>query len=149
MKIISLPKLSDEIEILPFKVSEDFISVKYIPDGVQAGFPSPADDFKEEKLSLDKRYLTNPDATYIVKVKGNSMFPTLTVGDLLIVKSDVSMTDNDVVIVSVNNTDFTVKRFDKENSKLIADNPDYENVKVLEDDTVICLGVVKHLIRDI
>ncbi|CAL2077308.1 DNA polymerase V protein UmuD [Tenacibaculum sp. 190524A02b] len=149
MKIINLPKFSSEIEIVSFQVNGEEIKVNYFPDGVQAGFPSPADDFKEEKLSLDKKYLTNPDATYIVKVKGNSMFPTLEISDLLIVKSDLRMEDNDIVIVSVNNTEFTVKRFDKSNNILLADNPEFSNIEIQEEDTLICLGVVKNLIRDI
>jgi DNA polymerase V len=125
------------------------VYVKYFDDGVQAGFPSPADDFKEEKLSLDKKYITNPNATFIIKVKGSSMSATLEPEDILIVKSDEELQDNSLGIISVNNTDFTVKRFDKTNQKLIADNKKYSDVIIHEDDTLLCLGVVKHLIRDL
>lgn len=149
VKFKKLPKLGAGLELVKYSALKDNTEVNYYPDGVQAGFPSPADDFKEEKLSLDKRYLTNPDSTYIVKVKGNSMYPTLHVGDLLIVKSDLSVNDNNIIIVSVNNTDFTVKRFDKANSLLIADNPDFNNIQIGEEDELINLGVVKHIIRDI
>lgn len=149
MKVIKVPKLSDELENLPFRVDKNGVYIKYYADGVQAGFPSPADDFKEDKLSLDKKYITNPNATFIIKVKGNSMFPTLEPDDILIVKSDEELQDNLIGIISVNNTDFTVKRFDKENNSLIADNKRFKNVSINEDDTLLCLGVVKHLIRDL
>jgi DNA polymerase V len=147
MKIVNVPKLSDELQLMSFKIAGDVVN--YYPEGVQAGFPSPADDFLEEKLSLDKKYLTNPDATYLVKVKGNSMSPTLEIGDLLIVKSDVQLSDNDIGIISVNNTDFTAKRFDNEYKLLRADNQNFPNIEIQEDDTLICLGVVKHFLRDL
>ena len=149
MSIVKIPKLSPEFELVPFKIRNKGLYVKYYSDGVQAGFPSPAEDFKEHKISLDGRYLKNPDATYLVRVKGDSMYPTLQKGDLLIVKSDKQLTDNKIGILSFNNTDFTVKRYDKKNNTLIADNASFPNIKVEEDDTILCLGIVQHLIRDL
>ncbi len=149
MSIIKIPKFSKEFELIPFEIKEEGVYVKYYSDGVQAGFPSPAEDFKEHKISLDSRYLNNPDATYLVRVKGDSMYPTLQKGDLLIVKSDKELIDNRIGILSVNNTDFTVKRYDKKNNVLIADNESFPNIKVEEDDTILCLGIVQHFIRDL
>lgn len=149
MKILNLPKLSNELINLPFKVDNNKVYVNYFEEGVQAGFPSPAEDFKETPLSLDEKYLQNPDATYLIKVAGDSMYPTLQVGDLLIVKSDEEFSDNDIGIVSVNQTEFTVKRFDKLKETLIADNKEFPNITINEEDTLICLGVVKQLIREL
>lgn len=149
MKIIKQPKFGKELELVPFRVDKGKVYVKFYEDGVQAGFPSPADDFKELKLSLDERYLQNPDTTFIVKVKGNSMYPVFHEEDLLIVKSDVEFEDNSLGVVSVNYTEFTVKRLDKKNNALIPENKDYPIIKVEDDDVVLCLGVVKHLIRDL
>lgn len=147
MKILKIPKLGAELQNVPYQ-KEGNVLVTYYEEGVQAGFPSPADDFKKQKLSLDQKYFTNPDATFLVKVVGNSMYPTLQVGDLLIVRSDIDLTDNKIGIISVNNTDFTVKRYDKNQQLLIADNKDFNDIKVEKDDTLLCLGVVKHVIRD-
>lgn len=149
MKIIKAPKFGNEIINLPYRVEGGQVFVNYFEQGVQAGFPSPADDFKEQKLSLDEKYLSKPDSTFLIKVVGNSMYPTLQVGDILIVKSDIEFRDNLIGIVSVNNTDFTVKRLDKTQNILIADNKDFPNISIEQDDTIICLGVVKHLIRDL
>lgn len=149
MKIIKQPKFGKELELVPFRVDKGSVFVKFYEDGVQAGFPSPAEDFKELKLSLDERYLQNPDTTFIVKVKGNSMFPVFHGEDLLIVKSDVEFEDNSLGVVSVNHTEFTVKRLDKKNNALVPENKDYPIIKVEGDDVVLCLGVVKHLIRDL
>jgi len=149
MSIVKIPKLSSELEFVPFELLDDEIKVKYFSEGVQAGFPSPADDFKEQRISLDSKYLTNPDATFLVRVKGDSMYPTLQIGDLLIVKSDKELLDNKIGILSVNNTEFTVKRFDKDKNILIADNKSFPNIEIGEDDTILCLGIVQHFIRDL
>ncbi|WP_179318811.1 LexA family protein [Winogradskyella helgolandensis] len=149
MKILNLPKLNKELINLPFRIDDNKVYVNYFDEGVQAGFPSPAEDFKEIPLSLDEKYLQNPQATYLIKVAGNSMYPTLQIGDILIVKSDQEFGDSDIGIVSVNQTDFTVKRFDKIKKKLLADNSEFPNIELNEEDTLICLGVVKQLIRDL
>lgn len=150
MKIIKVAKgLSDELELVPFRISQEGIHVPYYEDGVQAGFPSPADDFKEQLLSLDKRFLNKPNSTFIVRVKGNSMHPTLFIGDFLIVRADLNLEDNDIGILSVNNNDFTVKRLDKPNNVLIADNDDFPNIEIDHHDVIQCRGVVKHLVRDL
>ena len=143
------PKLNNELQNIPFRIEENKIFVKYYDEGVQAGFPSPADDFKEHQLSLDEKYLDNPDATFLIRVVGNSMYPTLHVGDVLIVKSDMDFTNGEIGIISVNNTDFTVKRYDKKAQELIADNKEFKNIKIAKEDTLLCLGVVRHLIRDL
>ena len=149
MKIVKVPQFGSEIENLPFRVGNEGVFVKYFEDGVQAGFPSPADDFKEQKLSLDEKYLSKPNSTYIVRVKGDSMYPTLHVGDILVVRTDINLDDNKIGIISLNNTEFTVKRFDKNKEMLIADNKDFNNIAIKEEDTLMCLGVVMQLIRDI
>jgi len=149
MKMPHLPKFSKELINLPFRKENQKIYVRYYQDGVQAGFPSPAEDFKEIPLSLDEKYLQDPEATYLIKVAGNSMYPTLQIGDILIVKSNLSFDDQSIGIVSVNHTEFTVKRMDKKNNHLIADNKSFSPIKIKQEDIVICLGVVKHLIRDL
>jgi DNA polymerase V len=77
------------------------------------------------------------------------MYPTLQIDDVLIVKSDLEFDNDKIGIISVNNTDFTVKRFDKKNNQLVADNKNFPNIKIKKDDTLLCLGIVQHLIRDL
>lgn len=148
MKIIKVPKFGNELENLPYEIKDNKIQVNYF-GGVQAGFPSPAEDFVEQKLSLDEKYITNPNNTYLIKVRGNSMYPTLQIGDILIVKSDLDLKDNKIAIVSINNSDYTVKRYSKRKKTFVADNSEYPNIEIKEEDTILCLGVVKNLIRDL
>lgn len=148
MKLIKAPRLNEELELVPFSNDSEKRYVNYF-GGVQAGFPSPAEDFLGKKISLDEKYITKPNSTYIIKIRGNSMHPTLQNGDIVIVRSDKELQDNDIAIVSVNNSDYTVKRFDKKNSLFIPDNSKFKAIEVGEEDVVICLGIVKHLIRDL
>ncbi|MDQ5929297.1 MAG: polymerase, partial [Bacteroidota bacterium] len=51
---------------------ESDLRIPFIPDGVSAGFPSPAADFMENNIDLNKELSENPLATFYIKVKGNS-----------------------------------------------------------------------------
>ena len=42
-------------------------------EGISAGFPSPADDFKETRISLDRELVKNKEATFYARVSGDSM----------------------------------------------------------------------------
>lgn len=147
MKIVKIPKLGRELEILPYESNEK-IYANYF-GGVQAGFPSPAEDFVNKKLSLDEKYISNPNNTFLLKVRGNSMYPTLQLGDILIVKSDEELSNNQIAIVSINNSEYTVKRYNKKKKIFVADNPEYPSIEIGDDDTILYLGIVKHFVRDV
>ncbi|MFV0171370.1 S24 family peptidase [Empedobacter falsenii] len=123
----------------------------YIPNfgQVNAGFPSPAEDFVNDKISLDERYLTHPESTFLIVVGGDSMYPVYQKNDILVIRTDLIPLHNDDIIVSVNHDDYTLKRFDKVNNKLVALNASYKNcVQIQESDEVIILGVVGVLVRE-
>ncbi|MGY6649492.1 LexA family protein [Wenyingzhuangia sp. IMCC45574] len=142
-------RLSEELEIVPYRITENGVKVPYYEDGVQAGFPSPADDFKEQQLSLDEKLLSKPNSTFLVRVKGDSMHPTLHVKDILVVRTDLNLEDNSIGIISINNNEFTVKRYDKSKKILVADNPSFPNIEIHEEDTILLRGIVKHIVRDL
>jgi DNA polymerase V len=148
MKLLKHPKLNEELEFLPIAVDGEKRYVNYF-GGVQAGFPSPAEDFLGKRISLDEKYLSKPTCTFVIKVRGNSMVPTLLPGDVMIVRSDVELQDNALAIVSINHTDYTVKRYDKAARAFVPDNASYPSITVEESDVVMCLGVVRHVIRDL
>ena len=117
--------------------------------GVRAGFPSPAEDFLSDRISLDERYLSKIESTFLNLVKGRSMYPEYQENDIIILRTDYEPCHNDDIVVSINSSEYTLKRYDKHNSTLIALNSDYaKSVKIDEDDEVIILGVVDALIRD-
>jgi len=148
-------KMNGEIKMLDKELNLFVINTdgekKYIPNfgHVNAGFPSPAEDFVDDKISLDERYLTHPESTFLIVVGGDSMYPVYQKNDILVIRTDLIPLHHDDIIVSVNNEDYTLKRFDKINNKLIAINPNYKDcVQIHENDEVVILGVVGVLVRE-
>lgn len=116
---------------------------------VQAGFPSPADDYLEDSLDLNKYLIKNADSTFFVKVSGESMidigiFPE----DILIVDKSLDAKNNDIVIAILDN-DFTVKRLFLKDGKmrLIAENDLFQDVIPEDGMNVTIWGVVTSVIH--
>ena len=125
------------------------IKVPLYASAVSAGFPSPADDYLELSLDLNKYLIKHPAATFYVRVKGHSMINAgIHDGDLLIVDKSVEP-ENDDVVVCVINGEFTVKRLKKVNGEiyLIPENSHYQAVKISENMDFQVWGVVTYTIH--
>ncbi|UBF24258.1 translesion error-prone DNA polymerase V autoproteolytic subunit [Kovacikia minuta CCNUW1] len=99
---------------------------------VPAGFPSPAADFIEGRLDLNRHLIHHPSATFFVRVKGNSMIGAgINPGDLLIVDRALEATSGRVIIAAING-ELTVKRLHREQGKLylIPENPNYQPIAI-------------------
>src|SRR5690606_39874371 len=83
------------------------------------------------------------------RVKGLSMYPEYLENDIIIIRSDYYPMDGDDIVVSINSSEYTLKRYDKPNSRLVALNSEYaKSVNIEDGDEVIILGVVDALIRE-
>lgn len=142
------PRFGGDLRIVPIKESEEHLYAKYL-GGVQAGFPSPAEDMTEYRLSLDEKYLSKIESTYILEVSSDSMTDKYQIGDRIITRSDFEPQHGDDIVVSINNSEYTLKQLDKKNSKLIALNKAYPDIEVNELDEVIVLGIVIVIIREV
>ena len=84
-----------------------------IEQGISAGFPSPADDFKEVRISLDKELVKNKEATFYARVSGDSMIEAgLDDGDLLVIDRSLSPENGKIAVCFIDG-EFTVKRIKK------------------------------------
>ena len=115
---------------------------------VQAGFPSPADDYIEKNIDLNEWMVHNEIATYIVRVNGNSMNDEIHSGDRLIVDRSLEPRNRDVVIAIING-EMTVKRFVIREKRifLVAENSHYSELEITGEAELIIWGVVKHCIH--
>jgi len=115
---------------------------------VFAGFPSPAEDWTEGRLDLNEYLITHPNATYYVRVAGDSMSDEICEGDLLVVDRACEARDGDIVVARVA-TEFTVKRLRKRNGqmRLEAANPAFSSLILDEDSDVEIWGKVLWSIR--
>ena len=107
----------------------------FIDTGISAGFPSPADDFKETRISLDEELITNKEATFFAKVNGQSMIGAgLDDNDLLVIDRSLEPENNKIAVCFLDG-EFTVKRLKVKNGEvwLQPENPNYPIIKITEE----------------
>ncbi len=119
--------------------------MKFIPILIQAGisgFESPAAEYKELGLSLDKLLISNPDATFFGLAQGESMVEAgIFDGDLLLVDRSEDVKDGDVIVANYNGC-FTCKYIDKKYARLLSASPKYQPVSISLEDEFQLEGVV-------
>jgi len=114
---------------------------------VQAGFPSPADDYLEGSLDLNEHLITHPAATFYCRVCGDSMTGVgIFDGDLLIVDRSLSPRNGDVVL-AVLDGELTCKILDIKRQRLLAANRQYAPIPIPENSSFEIEGVVISSIR--
>ena len=122
-----------------------------VEEGISAGFPSPADDFKEIRISLDKELVKNKDATFYARVSGDSMIGAgLDDGDLLIIDRSL-YAENGKIAVCLIDGEFTVKRIKKEGKKLylLPENKKYKPIELEQENELIIWGIVEYVIKKV
>ena len=120
-------------------------------EGISAGFPSPADDFKETRISLDRELVKNKEATFYARVSGDSMVGAgLSDGDLLVIDRSKNP-ENGKIAVCLIDGDFTVKRIKKEKKKLylMPENKKYKPIELKEENELIIWGIVEYVIKKV
>ena len=120
-----------------------------VEQGISAGFPSPADDFKEIRISLDKELVKNQESTFYARVSGDSMLGAgIDDGDLLVIDKSLSPENGKIAVCFIDG-DFTVKRIVKEKGKLYlkAENKKYKSIELKEESELIIWGVVEYVIK--
>ena len=114
-----------------------------------AGFPSPADDYLEGKLDLNRHLIKHPAATFFVRVTGDSMIGAgIHSGDLLVVDRSLEPADKHVV-VAVLDGELTVKRLFKQHGvlRLLSENLRYAPIEITAQHTFEIWGIVTNVIH--
>ena len=123
----------------------------FLDTGISAGFPSPAEDFKEQRLSLDRELVKNKEATFFARVSGQSMIGAgLDDSDLLVIDRSLEPTNNKIAVCFLDG-EFTVKRLkvDKDEVWLQPENPNYPIIKITDDNDFIIWGIVTNVIKKV
>ena len=119
-------------------------------EGISAGFPSPADDFKETRISLDRELVKNKEATFYARVSGDSMIGAgLDDGDLLIIDRSL-YPENGKIAVCLVDGEFTVKRINKKGNKLYLkpENKKYQEIEINYENELTIWGIVTYVIKN-
>lgn len=117
--------------------------------GISAGFPSPADDYIDIAIDLNKELIKNKEATFFGRVKGDSMQDGgIHNGDLLIIDKSIEPKSGKIAVCFIDG-EFTVKRIEMEKDViwLIAENKNYPPIKVTMDNDFLIWGIVTSVIK--
>lgn len=116
-----------------------------LTSSVSAGFPSPAEDFIEGSIDLNKLLIKNPAATFFAWVSGDSMARDCILdGDLLVVDRSPRPVDGNIAMCYLDG-EFTLKRIKLEHGRIwmMPSNKKYKPIEVSEDDDFTVWGVVR------
>jgi len=136
--------------IAVFPVStETKLNRPLIDQGISAGFPSPAQDFIDLSIDLNKELIKHPSSTFFGRVKGNSMIDAgINNGDLLIVDKSLDPVDGKIAVCFIDG-EFTVKRLkvEKDFCWLLPENESYKPIRVTAENDFIVWGIVVYVIK--
>ena len=125
------------------------VVLPFFDTGISAGFPSPADDYIELTIDLNRELIKNKDSTYFARVKGHSMKNAgIYDGDLLVIDKSLEPTNNKIAVCQIDG-EFTIKRIkiEKDIVWLIAENEDYKPIMVTPENDFMVWGIVIHSIK--
>lgn len=146
MKVTRI-KLTDTLDF--YTPANDIkLALPFIDAGIPAGFPSPAEDFSELRLDLNKELIKNPSSTFYARVKGWSMKDEgINDGDILVIDKSLEPKDGALAVCYIDG-EFTLKRIKIEKDKvlLIPANRDFQPIVINSENDFIVWGLVTYVI---
>ncbi|MBU2739503.1 LexA family protein [Acidithiobacillus concretivorus] len=142
-----------EAEPIIFRLAKQLAPLKrpLYASRIPAGFPSPADDHVERSLDLHEHLLPHPDASFFLKVSGDSMLDYgIHDGDLLIVDRAIDAREGHIVIAAIDG-ELTVKKLGKHAGQpaLLPGNSAYSPILLDPEQELVIWGVVRHVIHSL
>lgn len=122
----------------------------YADGGIQAGFPSPAQDYISESIDPNRTLIKHPASTFYAKVVGDSMSGEgITEGDILIIDRSIEAEHGDLAVCCIDG-EFTLKRLCLNRGNkiyLMPSNRKYNPIEVTKDNDFMVWGVVIYTIK--
>lgn len=125
------------------------LPLQYADEGIRAGFPSPAQDYMELAIDLNKELIRNPASTFYGRVVGDSMREEgIEEDDILVIDKSLELADNDLAVCFIDG-EFTVKRVRLEPDAvwLVPSNDAYPTIRVTADNQFMVWGIVTYTIK--
>lgn len=141
---------SPSIQIIQ-AVNDCQLELPYISSGIRAGFPSPAMDFVDLSIDLNRHLIRHPSSTFYARVKGDSMRDAgINDGDLLIIDKSLNPHNNNIAVCYVDG-EFTLKRLlvEKNTCWLMPENDQYPPIQISEDNDFFVWGILTYVIKKI
>ncbi len=121
-----------------------------VDGGIAAGFPSPAQDYIDLKIDLNKELIANPSSTFYGRVKGASMKDAgIEDGDILVIDKSLEPQDGDTAVCFIDG-EFTLKyiKIEPDAVYLVPANDQFKPMKVTEENNFCIWGVVTYSIKN-
>ncbi|SDM84025.1 LexA family protein [Pedobacter antarcticus] len=122
----------------------------FIAPEIACGFPSPATDSLEVRLSITDFFTSNPTATFFGRAVGTSLEGIgISDGDILVIDRSLRPMSNDIIVMTYDGG-FTAKKVFQNGKQvfLISENPNYPPLEVTDPDNLVVWGVVSKVIKD-
>lgn len=138
------------IQLYRFKRSKKELA--FFLSTIQAGFPSPADDYLEDVLSLDEVCIANAASTFLGRIKGNSLKDIcIYEGDIAVIDKSITPEHRDLVVCAIDG-EFNAKIIHLDKKKgvtLVSANPDFKPIVIKELTDFKVWGVITYVIQNI
>ncbi len=136
-----------ELDIFNAETESD-LTLDFADAGIHAGFPSPAQDYIETGLDLNKALIRHKASTFYGRVVGDSMRDAgINEGDIIVIDKSIEAQDGDLIVCYIDG-EFAIKFIRHENGKLLLcpANDKYAPIEVTNADTFRVWGVVTYTI---
>ena len=123
----------------------------YADSGVRAGFPSPAQDYTDESIALNRDIIHHKESTFYARAVGDSLRDANVIeGDILVIDKSLEPQDGDMAVCFLNG-EFTLKFIEKRTNslRLIPANPKYEPINIDSEDDFRIWGIVTYVIHKV
>jgi len=142
------PSQTSAIEITAADTNSE-LQLPYADHGIQAGFPSPAQDYISDAIDLNAEVVRHPAATFYGRINGDSMIDEgIEDGDLIVIDRAIEPSDGDLAVCCVDG-DFTLKRIRIEPDRvwLLPANETFDPIMITADSRFSVWGVVTFVIK--
>jgi DNA polymerase V len=139
---------SKTMDIFPVSIASN-MEIPVLSTPISAGFPSPALDFIDLSIDMNKYLIKRPTSTFYGRVKGQSMKDVgISDGDLLVIDKSIAPKDDQVAVCYLDG-EFTLKKIklEKDICWLIPANEAYQPIQVTSQNDFLIWGIVTHVIK--
>ena len=136
------------MDIFPVSIASN-MDIPVLSTPISAGFPSPALDFIDLSIDMNKYLIKRPTSTFYGRVKGQSMKDVgISDGDLLVIDKSIAPKDDQVAVCYLDG-EFTLKKIklEKDICWLIPANEEYQPIQVTIQNDFLIWGIVTHVIK--
>ena len=119
------------------------VELPFAEQGVRAGFPSPAQDFMENSIDLNRELIKHPASTFFARVCGQSMIDSgIGEGDILVIDKSLEPKNGDMAVCYVDG-EFTLKyvKLSKNEIWLMPANQEFSPLKITSENEFMIWGV--------